>query len=1155
MSENDVRDAPAGGAVGEGASARGARRRGERFVDGAADYVGARRDEAVRADLHGVGPLGGFAQGQAGRAEDGRLLLDAAGVGHHQPRFGHQLEKIEIAERLNEAHAGRPGEKRAQAGGVEALRRSRVHGKDDGQLRREVYDSLNDLGEHGRVIDVGGAVKCKQSVWGLFKIESATDGRTACARQMFEQRVGHGVADEVAAGGIDAFARQVGHACRLGDEEQVAELIGEHAVYFLGHGAVEASQARLDVGDGDAELGGDEGAGQGAGHVADDDEPVGAALEEDGLEALHDVGGLSGVAGALAAEVHVRLGQAEVSEEEGGHVGVVVLPGVDEETFDAAAVAEGVDEGGDLHEVGPRAADEGAVKRTVARVRVVGWHGAARYGNGNPRDINAAARKHRSMSQGRSEREEAREIRLGRVLSELHECRARGDRQAEAALLAANAELGEELREQFSLVSGLRADDNHIKGLIRQGMLQASEDPAFAARLGTYQIVRYVGRGGMGIVLEGFDPRLRRRVAIKTLRSDLAGDASAVARFVREARAAAALRHENVVSVFDVGEADGARLIVMEFVDGPTLLEVIRRDGPLASDKIRRLFGQLLSGLSAAHDAGLIHRDIKSANLLLTQKRVQGAEGSRDEAGEGTEAHGLQSVGLKIADFGLARILSSQTRLTIPEKSFGTPEYMSPEQARGEEADHRTDLYSAGVVLYEMLTGRAPFRADSSTAVVHQVLTTVARDPRSFRSDADPALSSLAIRLMAKNPEDRLPSADAAIAVLDSHQLIASREARRRRIRMGLLISGCAAILVTAAWGFIANKTAPIIDAAPHEGRFVKIQRAGGEWGNTFYRYPAEFQVSSATIADLDGRGAKRIFATLIHPHNGNILEAIDPSGRFLWGKYSTLTSAIAWPDCEPLKAWAGIQVLAAPLDDEPGDELVVVTSDSQEYPTRVSIMKPTTGDIIGTFWNLGDIGVNQKDDVHVRMLPDFFEDGSSAILVHGLNNKLDGFQDARAENQVHWTSWEIVPVVMILDPREIMRVRECSGPPATNLVDLPPAGVYAYAFANLSVTDKASPVAKILPRDRDQGAIYGIVYVRTSSDPGTPFFKLNLQLRDTNGMEARGATFNLDRNLNILNCVITPNPANPLSKEEWTMLWVPIVQEGRWLDGGAGKP
>jgi serine/threonine protein kinase len=211
-----------------------------------------------------------------------------------------------------------------------------------------------------------------------------------------------------------------------------------------------------------------------------------------------------------------------------------------------------------------------------------------------------------------------------------------------------------------------------------------------------YRLVRCVGRGGMGAVYEGFHVQTEKRVAVKILASHLSKDLKLIARFRREAMAASRLDHENCVRVYDFGEdTDGTFYIAMEFVDGRGLGDEIRNVGPMPQARVARVGVQLLSALDAAHASGILHRDLKPQNIMLT--RVAGREDV-----------------IKVVDFGIAKFISNtkedQAALTVPGTIFGTPEYMSPEQARGEELDGRSDLYSAAVVLWHLLLGRSPFR-------------------------------------------------------------------------------------------------------------------------------------------------------------------------------------------------------------------------------------------------------------------------------------------------------------------------------------------------------------------------------------------------------------------------------------------------------------
>jgi serine/threonine protein kinase len=256
--------------------------------------------------------------------------------------------------------------------------------------------------------------------------------------------------------------------------------------------------------------------------------------------------------------------------------------------------------------------------------------------------------------------------------------------------------------------------------------------------IGPYRIDQRIGRGGMGVVFKAWDTALKRFVAIKVLMPRLAVSPLARVRFAREAQAAAAIKHPNIVRIYSVGEHEGLPYFVMEYVEGITLADRVKREGMLERKSILRIGSQIARGLAAAHDQGLIHRDIKPANILL--------ENGLDVA--------------LISDFGLACVMAEAWRLTASGVLLGTPTYMSPEQAAGAAVDHRSDLFSLGSLLYHLCTGEPPFSGPSVMAILDRVLNADPRPIRDLNPDIPTALEGHIRRLMAKDPADRFPSAN-----------------------------------------------------------------------------------------------------------------------------------------------------------------------------------------------------------------------------------------------------------------------------------------------------------------------------------------------------------------------------------------------------------
>jgi eukaryotic-like serine/threonine-protein kinase len=251
-----------------------------------------------------------------------------------------------------------------------------------------------------------------------------------------------------------------------------------------------------------------------------------------------------------------------------------------------------------------------------------------------------------------------------------------------------------------------------------------------------YEVEELLGQGGMARVFRGTDRVLNRIVGVKVLSPQFASDDQFVARFRREAQAAAALNHPNIVSVYDTGDQGDVHYIVMEFVEGRTLRDVIRQEGPILPERASEIAQAVARALAAAHEAGLVHRDIKPGNIMLT----------RD--GE-----------VKVMDFGIARTSTGDT-LTQTAAVLGTASYLSPEQAQGSTVDARSDIYSLGCVLYEMLTGRPPFTGDTPVAIAYKHVREDPVHPSNLNPDVPPSLDAVVMKAMAKNPDNRYQTAD-----------------------------------------------------------------------------------------------------------------------------------------------------------------------------------------------------------------------------------------------------------------------------------------------------------------------------------------------------------------------------------------------------------
>ena len=258
---------------------------------------------------------------------------------------------------------------------------------------------------------------------------------------------------------------------------------------------------------------------------------------------------------------------------------------------------------------------------------------------------------------------------------------------------------------------------------------------------GRYRVLRRIGSGGMADVWLAEDQHLQRQVALKVLHARFAQDREFVERFRREAESAAGLNHPNVVSVYDRGEVDGTYYIAMQYLEGRSLKELI--DIGLTPEQSVYLIRQVLEGARFAHRHGIVHRDLKPQNVIV------------DAEGKAT-----------VTDFGIARAGASE--ITQTGSVMGTPHYLSPEQAQGMDVTSVSDLYSIGVILYEALTGRVPFEADSAVAIAMKQVSQAPQRPSSINPQVSPALDAVVMRALEKDPGQRFQSAEAFIAALDA---------------------------------------------------------------------------------------------------------------------------------------------------------------------------------------------------------------------------------------------------------------------------------------------------------------------------------------------------------------------------------------------------
>jgi serine/threonine protein kinase len=453
---------------------------------------------------------------------------------------------------------------------------------------------------------------------------------------------------------------------------------------------------------------------------------------------------------------------------------------------------------------------------------------------------------------------------LSQVIQHLHEAQPMATSAYWPALHAITEGA---LAQTQDAVGTVRTRDLSLK------FLRPATDPAYLGRIGHFDVMRVLGRGGMGVVLEAFDSHLQRNVALKVLDPDLSNDDTAKQRFCREARAAASITHENVVAVHQVQKAEGGALpfMVMQLISGETLEQRLAREKKLSVREIVRIGMQAARGLAAAHAQGLVHRDIKPGNILL--------ESQYDR--------------VKLTDFGLARV-AEDLKLTRTGFVSGTPLYMAPEQARGEQTDPRSDLFGLGAIMYEMSTGQTPFKGDSALSVLRQITEVKHRPLREIEPNVPEWLADLIDELLAKKPEDRYQTATDVAEVLEYHWVhmqasseelpaVCQVEIRQRRRRTQLTIAVIGATLLAlglVAGSFLSNRD-PL--ASAEKPVAVLSANAGTVWS-------VAFDPTGETLAMGVEDGSERLWnvstqsvkATL-EAHRGVVWSSqFSPDGKFL---------------------------------------------------------------------------------------------------------------------------------------------------------------------------------------------------------------------------------------------------------------------------------
>lgn len=674
--------------------------------------------------------------------------------------------------------------------------------------------------------------------------------------------------------------------------------------------------------------------------------------------------------------------------------------------------------------------------------------------------------------------------------------------------------------------------------------------PGQLPRIGNYELHGEIGAGGMGVVFLARDVRARQRdyVALKTIRPELV-DTEAAKHFGREIQTLQNLNHTYIVPVLDVSHpSEKPPFIVMPYFSRGSVARLIESSGALPVRDVARFAWQVATAIQHAHDLGVRHGDIKPANLLLT------------DDGES----------LCISDFGLARNFASNCDADgiLRRSRGGTPQYMSPQMVDGREEAYAADIYSFGATMYEILAGRPPFvseekNSDAWRADIHrQIRQGMPTAIAELRPDATHRLIEIIEKAMAHDVEKRYAHIRTAVRDLatagygpprgDSEQL-ARRTLRRRLLSVAAAIAAVAALVGT--WLTIAPAQSGIIETVQvDESRptVLLTWRHGCNEPEVFHTFPpSAFPVVADTISLRTG-GPQAVVAGVARPVEGHNLFLFDREGTELnrWD----LSSTRRWRDCGPPTKWKVAAIVTGNLDGEDGDEIAVAASDAFEYPSRITIIDPRTGDVRSTFWHLGQLS-------GLLIIDDFFGPGHPALVVSGSNNKLDGFN---AEGEEHpprpypgrpgedppRTAYGRVGVLMILDPRDMNGV----GPPRVpETQNLEGANPYAYAFLDApSTQNRYTPDGTFdleMPQPQQVVAIGCVERVQSEVENHAPWLRICADRRADAPPEAwQSAILQVDRHLALRNVLLADAGTDQTTAEHWYRVWTPVIRNRAYL-------